>query len=661
MEFEGANNTKCVFGSVYVPPGASHSQDIRLLKKTIGSYQRQYGANTVWLAGDFNCESQVVWRQSGVASAKRLEKLALQKKLSQKMDGLMQKRRLNPGDYGGVSPATHYHPDFGLTSALDYILAPTHIDPCLVRIEETDASDHCPMVATASQTVGKFLGLSKTYEPGGMPKATIPRRHWTDGPDELRQALNLAYDRFLQLGDKPEWIEWKGLLEKVLEPPGPATQAVKSGKHGKIPVSASLKCLRRQRRRAFSGVRAHHILRRTGGTPDPAKLSASMAKYKVVRSLCKQQFKKDRASEFERRRAQLDEKGPLLGDWWEKARNLGVLPGKTAAQQRLVVYDAKGKLCTGTTALNQWTLHFSNLAKPVCVDIESIDSHRPWSQQGLGLLREVTSGELTTSILGLKRGKSAGPDGITNETLQLLLGLSNNGAYRTFQRLLTQVMHSRKVPDEWKVGFVVPVHKKGDKRDTNNYRGIALLQCAFKLLQSIVTKRLNARLEATNFFIPEQQGFRIHGECISQTVTLVEFIQRRRAMGQDSFVCFIDFRKAYDLVQREPLFLKLRDAGFSKDEVDYFRNVFQNQQLSMRVKRHVEEPFPYDSGLLQGASESPLLFDVFINDILTKINDLNLGVLAMPHMVTPVYQQKRRTRLGGALIADDLAVIAPSF
>jgi len=57
-------------------------------------------------------------------------------------------------------------------------------------------------------------------------------------------------------------------------------------------------------------------------------------------------------------------------------------------------------------------------------------------------------------------------------------------------KLTISIWNKEELPEEWKESIIVPIHKKGDKADCNNYRGISILPTTYKILSNILLSRL---------------------------------------------------------------------------------------------------------------------------------------------------------------------------
>ena len=143
-----------------------------------------------------------------------------------------------------------------------------------------------------------------------------------------------------------------------------------------------------------------------------------------------------------------------------------------------------------------------------------------------------------------------GPDGLPAELLKL--GLQQDRTILLeFHRLTTLIWREGKVPQQWKDAAITVLHKKGDKTECGNYRGISLVSHAGKFLLKVVARRLSAYCEAKGLLPEEQCGLRPNH---STTDMMLFVVGRQQEIGRKAgvplFMCFIDLQKAYDTVDR---------------------------------------------------------------------------------------------------------------
>ncbi|PNF30400.1 hypothetical protein B7P43_G12866 [Cryptotermes secundus] len=96
--------------------------------------------------------------------------------------------------------------------------------------------------------------------------------------------------------------------------------------------------------------------------------------------------------------------------------------------------------------------------------------------------------EVQSAIAKLKRYKSLGSDQSPAETIQAVGEILRSKIHK----LINSIWNTEKLPDQWKESIIVPVHKKGDKTDCSNYRGISLLSTSCKILSNIVLSILSS-------------------------------------------------------------------------------------------------------------------------------------------------------------------------
>ena len=100
--------------------------------------------------------------------------------------------------------------------------------------------------------------------------------------------------------------------------------------------------------------------------------------------------------------------------------------------------------------------------------------------------RSLSAFEVELAIDKLKSHKSPGIDEIPAELIKAGGGTICLEIYK----LITSIWKKEKLPEEWKESIIVPIQKKGDKTDCNNYRGISLLLTTYKIVSNILLSRL---------------------------------------------------------------------------------------------------------------------------------------------------------------------------
>ena len=122
--------------------------------------------------------------------------------------------------------------------------------------------------------------------------------------------------------------------------------------------------------------------------------------------------------------------------------------------------------------------------------------------------------EIIKQIKKLKNNKAPGEDGITAE----LLKAAGPKTIKEITEIIQQIWQTEQIPDDWKHALIHPLHKKGDKTDVNNYRGISLLPVTYKILSQCLLDRTQQQLEHK---IGEYQaGFRPSRSCPEQILNL---------------------------------------------------------------------------------------------------------------------------------------------
>ena len=97
-------------------------------------------------------------------------------------------------------------------------------------------------------------------------------------------------------------------------------------------------------------------------------------------------------------------------------------------------------------------------------------------------------------------------------------------------------------------------------------------------------------------------------------------------MGKHTFLCFIDYKKAFDAVNRDLLMFKLLRIGINGNMYDAINSLYSNPRSRVILQDYKTDYFDCSMGVKQGDCLSPTLFSVFINDLAQQIKDSKIGV-----------------------------------
>ena len=177
-------------------------------------------------------------------------------------------------------------------------------------------------------------------------------------------------------------------------------------------------------------------------------------------------------------------------------------------------------------------------------------------------------------------------------------------------------------PNEWKKGYLNPIYKSGARSDPSNYRGISIMSCLGKLFNSIFNTRLNEYLSINNVINKTQIGFQKKARTSDHMFALRTLIEKYTKQSNSKlFTCFIDFRKAFDSVLHQALFLKLQKLGITGLFYNIVKSMYMDNILRVKIGHGLTDEFHSELGVRQGDTLSPNLFKIFINDLVDIFED----------------------------------------
>ena len=237
------------------------------------------------------------------------------------------------------------------------------------------------------------------------------------------------------------------------------------------------------------------------------------------------------------------------------------------------------------------------------------------------LNRPLEKDEVTRAITGSKNGKAVGCDMIPNELLK------NDIVVKLVYGFLQLCFANKLIPDCWRRAIIHPIPKEqGTLRDPLRYRGIALQCCMYKVLSNVLNHRISDHLEKEELLAPEQNGFRKGRLCQHHIYALVNTIQRELNCGREMHATFVDFQKAFDLVNRPLMFCKLMELGINGIVLELIKSMYRGTENVIHINELYTPPFMSELGVRQGNNLSPKIFTCYINGLLEELRQAGEGI-----------------------------------
>ena len=205
----------------------------------------------------------------------------------------------------------------------------------------------------------------------------------------------------------------------------------------------------------------------------------------------------------------------------------------------------------------------------------------------------------------------------------------------------------------------MPLYKRrGQRDDPNNFRGITLLSCFGKLFTACLNTRIANFLFKHNKIGAEQAGFRPGFSVLDHIFTLHAIIEFYKNKKQRLYCAFIDYSKAFDLIDRSALWQKLLQHDINGRVFQIIFNIYQKTKSCVKSGGKISNFFSCNTGVRQGENLSPILFAIYVNDFQDSIGKCYQGLdLLYEHMSEELDTFMKLYLL---LYADDTIIMAES-
>ena len=194
------------------------------------------------------------------------------------------------------------------------------------------------------------------------------------------------------------------------------------------------------------------------------------------------------------------------------------------------------------------------------------------------LEQDILECKVKWALGSITRNKASGDDGISVE-----LFLLKDDAVKVLNSICQEIWKTQQWPQDWKRSIFIPIPKKGNAEECSNYRTIALISHTRKVMIKIFQARLQQYVNHEDV----QAGFRQRRETRYQIANIHWIIEKAREFQKNIYICFIDYSKAFDCMDRNKLWNILKEMGLPDHLTCLLRNQYavKKQQLELDMEQ----------------------------------------------------------------------------
>ncbi len=322
-----------------------------------------------------------------------------------------------------------------------------------------------------------------------------------------------------------------------------------------------------------------------------------------------------------------------------KCRNSGIISANSSEERIILWYEHFKKLLSCENNIND----LNN-----CPNLNPIFTDKDFTSDQIFNTDDIDIIEIKEAVKYMSNNKAVGLDEISAEILKL------DELHPIFCIIMNNIYNSNITPKLWKESLLIPVFKKGNISDCNNYRGIALMSVFAKLFNRILLMRIRSVLDSKLRI--NQNGFRPGRSTTQQILAMKRIIEICKTKKDKNLVAvFIDFSKAFDSVKWNYIKSILISYNIPIKLVNAIMSIYDGATAKVCTNDGISDNIDLNTGVLQGDTLAPYIFVIVIDYILRNaLNDITLG-FKYKDKISSRYPAKYITDLA---FADDISLLS---
>lgn len=502
-----------------------------------------------------------------------------------------------------IHKATWLAPNGRYSNQIDHVLIQSQyvknvIDTRSYRGADAD-SDH-------------FLVIMKMNQKWGIKKKPEKRKEIFLNVDELQEGRRRKkymeeIEKYCeQIGNGSIDNSWKQIEDAMKTA---AMKTISKGRKNKKVEWFDDKCRNEMRKRR----EAKEKMLQTGKEEDKRKYEEQRRK---VKRICRNEKRKH----IENKIKEIEQKfvNKEIKNFYQEVKR-----HKKGPQQKIhFIKDKNGQIITNEEEIvERWKEHFEGMLNEEKCNKERQREHEMETSQMEEIIPAPTLEEIKNIIMKLKNGKSSGENGVNSE----LIKYGGEELMKKIHTLIEEIWEKEVMPKSWETVVLIPIYKKGSKEECSNYRGIALLDTAYKIMAKHIQIKLK---DCTEKSIGEYQcGFRGERSVIDHIFTVKQVQRMCYEYNVPIYAVFIDFKQAYDTINREKLFRVMEDLKVPRKLINLVKMTLSNVRTKVKFNGRMSDSFKIGKGLKQGDPLSTTLFNLILEWVVRRSGINRAGTL----------------------------------